>query len=215
MTLDLHDRLALLRGFLEDADGRLARLEAGLAGGSGPASEELVRDAHTLVGAAGVVDLGMLSDAARALESALAAGDGDASRERLGALRVALGAVRGSRRVLAIEDDPTNRMLLDRLAAKDPRVELELASDGETGLRLAAERVPDLILLDLRLPDVTGEEVLARLRSDPRTAGVPVVVLSGHAEPMRVRQLTEAGAAAYLTKPFDLDRLLLLISEGR
>jgi CheY-like chemotaxis protein len=93
-------------------------------------------------------------------------------------------------------------------------VKLVSARTALEGLDRARLERPDLVLLDLVLPDLAGEEVLARLRGDPRTAGVPVVVLSANARPERAKQLLEAGAAAYLTKPLEIDRLIELLESG-
>jgi CheY-like chemotaxis protein len=75
-------------------------------------------------------------------------------------------------------------------------------------VELAREHVPDLVLLDLHLPDIPGEEVLRQLRSDERTARIPVVVISADATHGSVQRLRAAGADAYLTKPIDLDEFL-------
>ena len=74
------------------------------------------------------------------------------------------------------------------------------------GLDLAREHDPDLVLLDLHLPDMPGEEVLRRLRGDERTAGIPVVVLSADARPSLIKRLLASGARAFLTKPLDVAR---------
>jgi CheY-like chemotaxis protein len=78
---------------------------------------------------------------------------------------------------------------------------------------MARQMKPRLILLDLHLPDVEGEQVLSRLRDDPATIDIPVVVLSADATRDRVAQLLSTGAADYLTKPFDLDHLLSVIDR--
>lgn len=86
---------------------------------------------------------------------------------------------------------------------------------GALGYDLAHQHQPDLILLDLHLPDISGHDVLVRLRKDPRTRAIPVVVLSADATPGRVERLRIAGADEYVTKPIQvpafieiLDRLL-------
>jgi CheY-like chemotaxis protein len=81
------------------------------------------------------------------------------------------------------------------------------------GLDMASEHRPDLILLDLHLPDMTGNEVLRRLRENPGTATIPVVVLTADANPLHVEKLLEAGAQAYLTKPLDVMQLLNVLEE--
>jgi CheY-like chemotaxis protein len=81
------------------------------------------------------------------------------------------------------------------------------------GLELAREHRPDLIMLDLHLPDIMGEEVLRRLRADPRTASIPVVVITADATRSTVERLRRAGADAYLTKPLDIDEFLETIEQ--
>lgn len=86
-----------------------------------------------------------------------------------------------------------------------------MALEGGVGVELAKQHQPDLVLLDLHLPDVSGEVVLQRLRAEPRTRDVPVVIVSADAIPLQVERLLAAGAAGYLTKPIDVARLLGLI----
>ncbi|HTK67191.1 MAG TPA: ATP-binding protein [Pseudonocardia sp.] len=118
-------------------------------------------------------------------------------------------AVRG--RVLYIEDHAANVELIRQALGQACDVELLPADRGETGLRLAGEMHPDLILLDLHLPDVPGETVLVRLKEDPRTSSIPVVVLSADATPGRVTRAKVAGADHYLTKPLDLAEFLRVV----
>lgn len=210
MSLDASDRLALLRTFLADADERLRRVEAGLVDDVQPA-DELVLDAHTLMGSASVVGLTSFAAESRRLEAALAAGNVGGARALVVSLSAELAAQCGRRTVLAIDDDPTSRLLLERVAARDSRIALTLAPDGESGLRLARELQPDIVLLDVRLPDMTGGEVLRRLRGDPVTEAVSVVVMSADAASGHAQALLAAGATAYITKPYDVEELLELM----
>jgi CheY-like chemotaxis protein len=84
---------------------------------------------------------------------------------------------------------------------------------GRVGLELAKELRPDLIALDLHLPDISGETVLTLLRSDERTNNIPVVILSADATRRQIDHLLSIGAAAYLTKPLDLMHLLTIIDQ--
>jgi CheY-like chemotaxis protein len=84
---------------------------------------------------------------------------------------------------------------------------------GGIGLDLVREHDPDLVLLDLHLPDLSGAEVLNRLKGDPATASIPIVVVSADATPSQVERLREAGAAAYMTKPSDVRLLLETVSR--
>ncbi len=124
------------------------------------------------------------------------------------------GEVVGSRaRVLYIEDNLSNAQLVERVVQRRPHVELELAMQGRLGAELARDLRPRLILLDLHLPDATGEDVLRELKGHPATAAIPVVVMSADATPGRVQRLLDAGAARYLTKPIDVPRLLDLLDD--
>ena len=113
--------------------------------------------------------------------------------------------------VLYIEDNLSNLQLVERVLNRRPGVRLISAMRPQLGLDLAAEHDPDLVLLDLHLPDMPGQEVLRRLRAEPRTAEVPVVILSADARPTLVDQLLAQGARAFLTKPLDVKELLELL----
>jgi signal transduction histidine kinase len=110
--------------------------------------------------------------------------------------------------VLYIEDNLSNLRLVEHILAFRPGVKLLSAMQGGLGLSLAQAHRPDLVLLDLNLPDLQGDEVLGRLREDPRTSDIPVVVLSADATPKQIGRLLDAGARAYLTKPLDVKQLL-------
>jgi signal transduction histidine kinase/ActR/RegA family two-component response regulator/HAMP domain-containing protein len=116
--------------------------------------------------------------------------------------------------VLYIEDNLSNLRLVERVLARRPGTTLLSALQGQLGLDLAQEHRPDLILLDLHLPDLSGEEVLGRLREERRTRDIPVVVLSADATPTQIERLLGAGALAYLTKPLDVQALLKLLDEN-
>ncbi|HEX6677863.1 MAG TPA: PAS domain S-box protein [Actinomycetes bacterium] len=113
--------------------------------------------------------------------------------------------------VLYIEDNPSNLQLVEHLLGRRRGVELISAMRPQLGLDLAVEHHPDLVLLDLDLPDMPGEEVLRRLRAEPTTAGVPVVVLSADARPALITRLLQQGVRAFLTKPLDVKELLTLL----
>jgi signal transduction histidine kinase/AmiR/NasT family two-component response regulator len=110
--------------------------------------------------------------------------------------------------VLCIEDNPVNLMLVQELVAMRPQVRLLTATDGGSGLALAERERPDLVLLDLHLPDLHGREVAACLRADPRTAGCCIVALSAGALPEEMRAARAQGFDDYWTKPIDFDRFL-------
>jgi CheY-like chemotaxis protein len=110
--------------------------------------------------------------------------------------------------VLYIEDNLSNLRLVERVLSRRPGVRLISAMRPQLGLDLAADHHPDLVLLDLHLPDMPGEAVLRRLQASPRTAGIPVVILSADARPGLVQRLLEQGARGFLTKPLDVKELL-------
>jgi PAS domain S-box-containing protein len=110
--------------------------------------------------------------------------------------------------VLHIEDNITNVALVERVAALRPGTTLLTALQGSIGLDLARQHLPDLILLDLHLPDIDGREVLRRLRADPATASIPVVVVTADATAGQRTRLLREGARGYLTKPIDVRELL-------
>jgi signal transduction histidine kinase/ActR/RegA family two-component response regulator len=118
------------------------------------------------------------------------------------------------RNLLYIEDNAPNLRLVERVLGRKEGYRLRWATEGILGLELAREHLPDLILLDVNLPDMSGTEVLRQLSSDARTKGIPVVVISADATRERGRQLLALGASAYLTKPIDIRRLIQVIDEA-
>ncbi len=115
--------------------------------------------------------------------------------------------------ILYIEDNPSNLKLLQRVLERRPDVKMLSAQTGEIGLSLASRVPVDLILLDLHLPDLDGEEVLRRLKESPATSTTPVVILSADATPGQITRLRDAGATDYMTKPLDLARLLRVLDS--
>jgi CheY-like chemotaxis protein len=116
--------------------------------------------------------------------------------------------------VLYIEDNAANVALMESVFALRSDLELLVARTGADGVDMAMARRPDLVLLDLHLPDCHGASVLADLRIDPRTAGIPVVAVSADARGDQVERLLERGAAAYVTKPIDIGRLFETVEEA-
>jgi signal transduction histidine kinase len=119
----------------------------------------------------------------------------------------------GDRSLLYVEDTVANVRLIEAILTRRPSVRLLPAMLGQLGLDLAREHRPDLILLDLHLPDLGGETVLELLLSDPATRDIPVVILSADATQDRRDGLVAKGARAYLTKPIGVRRLLEVIDE--
>jgi signal transduction histidine kinase/DNA-binding NarL/FixJ family response regulator len=113
--------------------------------------------------------------------------------------------------VLYIEDNPSNVRLVEKIFGLSSDLGLHVAREGSSGVALARELRPDLVLLDLHLPDIPGEQVLAALRGDEVLADTPVIIVSADASPVQAKRLLAAGANGYLTKPFDIDQLLAAV----
>jgi PAS domain S-box-containing protein len=107
--------------------------------------------------------------------------------------------------VLYIEDNPVNVMLVEQLLARWPQVRLAVAEDGTRGLAQAQLLQPDVVLLDMQLPDMDGVQVLQRLKADAATRDLNVVVLSADAVPQDMQAALDAGALDYWTKPVDFE----------
>ena len=115
--------------------------------------------------------------------------------------------------VLYVEDNLSNVRLIESLLRYRPGIALLHAPTGERGLTLARTHRPDVILLDLHLPDFSGEEVLRRLWQDPGCRSIPVIVMTADATPGTTRRLQAAGAMAFLTKPIDVRGVLDLLDR--
>jgi signal transduction histidine kinase/ActR/RegA family two-component response regulator len=116
--------------------------------------------------------------------------------------------------VLYVEDNPSNLRLMERIVSRRLNIELITTSEGRKAPDMVRRHRPELVFLDLNLPDCNGDEVLARLRTEPDTAGVPVVVISADATENQIERLLAAGAQEYLTKPFDVVRVLEVLEES-
>ena len=110
--------------------------------------------------------------------------------------------------ILYIEDDPVNRILVEQMLLPWAGVKLLLAETGKAGIAMARQNSPDLVLLDMQLPDMSGFEVLDALRSDTHTAALPVVAVSANAVEVDVTRALDLGAVDYWTKPLKLDAFL-------
>jgi PAS domain S-box-containing protein len=108
------------------------------------------------------------------------------------------------RTILYVEDNLSNLTLIEQMLAEQPEIQLITAMQGQLGIELARQHSPDMILLDLHLPDLPGWEVLSRLQRDKATRDIPVVIISADATARQIKRLMTAGAHAYLTKPLDM-----------
>jgi CheY-like chemotaxis protein len=110
--------------------------------------------------------------------------------------------------VLYIEDNAANVRLVESILTERPAIRFISATHGRLGLDLARQHRPTVILADLHLPDISGEDVLREVRADPALRDTPVIILSADATPGQISRLLAAGARAYLTKPLDVQELL-------
>jgi CheY-like chemotaxis protein len=132
----------------------------------------------------------------------------DAEPVPAGAMSVDLKAT-----VLYIEDNLANLRLVERILAHAGDVEVISAMQGRLGLQFARAHRPDVILLDLHLPDMTGEEVAAALKQADETRDIPIVILTAAVHASQRRRLLDLGVHAYLTKPFNVAEMLNLVER--
>jgi CheY-like chemotaxis protein len=112
------------------------------------------------------------------------------------------------RTLLYVEDNPTNLKLVEQLIARRPDMRLLSARDGNLGIQLARDNQPEVILMDINLPGISGIEVLKILREDPATGHIPVVALSANAMPRDIEKGLQAGFFRYLTKPIKVNEFM-------
>jgi PAS domain S-box-containing protein len=112
------------------------------------------------------------------------------------------------RTLLCVEDNPANLMLIEQLVARRPDMRLLSARDGNLGIQLARDNQPEVILMDINLPGISGIEALKILREDPVTAHIPVVALSANAMPRDIEKGLQAGFFRYLTKPIKVNEFM-------
>ncbi len=122
--------------------------------------------------------------------------------------------------ILSIEDNPSNNRLMEKVLNLRPGTRLIVAEQGELASELALEHRPDVILLDLNLPGIQGEEVLRLLKSNIETKGIPVIIVSADVTTSKIAALMSAGIADFITKPVNVPLLLKAIEaclddEGR
>lgn len=115
-------------------------------------------------------------------------------------------------RVLVVDDEAANRTLIRRVLTP-LGLEIQEAADGEEAVALVTARAPDLILLDLKLPKLSGIEVLRKLKGDPVLKKVPVVVLTSSREEPDVKTCYELGVNSYIAKPVDFDPFANVVAQ--
>ena len=114
--------------------------------------------------------------------------------------------------ILYVEDNELNRKMLRHLL-RSTSYRLIEAPDGETGITMAREQHPDLILMDVQLPKISGIEATRALRAEPATAHTPIIAITSFALSGDEQRAKEAGASAYLAKPYSPFALLGMIQE--
>ena len=114
--------------------------------------------------------------------------------------------------MLYIEDNENNISLVEALLKRRPQIELHVAMTGHDGIQAALDKQPELILLDNRLPDATGAEILRELGSAAATAAIPVVMLSSDSDEI-LDKLLASGAAESIAKPFDIHQFMAVIDR--
>ncbi|MDH4191435.1 MAG: response regulator [Betaproteobacteria bacterium] len=115
---------------------------------------------------------------------------------------------RGKRVMLYVEDNPSNVLLMENIIKRRPQVKLITAHNGLLGIELAQAHRPDLLVVDINLPGISGLELCRRMKSSPETRHIPLIALSANAMPRDIQSGLEAGFSTYLTKPLSVLKFL-------
>jgi PAS domain S-box-containing protein len=121
---------------------------------------------------------------------------------------------KGERSLLYVEDNPANMQLMEQIIERQPNIRLLKASTGHAAIEMARSALPDVILLDINLPGISGFEILKLLREDALTAHIPALAISANAMESDIRRGQEAGFLQYLTKPIKVDELLHAVNAA-
>jgi PAS domain S-box-containing protein len=116
--------------------------------------------------------------------------------------------------LLYVEDNHANQKLVEQLIERRPEMRLLAAGDGASGIALARNHLPDVILMDINLPGISGIQALHILRSDPATEHIPVIAISANAMPHDIKKGLEAGFLCYLTKPIKVGEFMDALDMG-
>jgi len=152
------------------------------------------------------VELNLASEPQRAIDQ-----DADEAPAPLQA-HVQHGA--GLRTLLYVEDNQANMQLVEQLVARRPDLQLLSAGDGRLGIEMARSHLPEVILMDVNLPGMSGIEALKILREDPATAHIPMLAISANAMPHDIRRGLEAGFLRYLTKPIKVNEFIDALDQA-
>ena len=115
--------------------------------------------------------------------------------------------------LLYVEDNPANLKLVEQLIARRPDLRLLTAQNGMDGINLARTCIPDVILMDINLPGISGIEAMKILRLDTLTAHIPILALSANVMPRDIEKGLDAGFFRYLTKPIKVDQFMVTLDE--
>jgi CheY-like chemotaxis protein len=115
-------------------------------------------------------------------------------------------------KILVVDDEPTIVRLMEFILARQGH-EMIVAVNGEEALQKIKAHQPDLVLLDIMMPRIDGYEVAQKLRADPQTADLPIIMLSAKAQDEDIRRGVEVGVDEYITKPFTPDHLVQVVSQ--
>jgi CheY-like chemotaxis protein len=115
------------------------------------------------------------------------------------------------RTLLYVEDNPANLKLVEQIIARHPEMRLLTAVSGNSGIKLARNNQPEVILMDINLPGISGIEVMKILRDDPLTAHIPVIAISANAMPLDIELGMKAGFFRYLTKPIKVNEFMVAL----
>ncbi|MDD5303586.1 MAG: PAS domain S-box protein, partial [Elusimicrobia bacterium] len=139
-----------------------------------------------------------------------------AAEEEESAEAVKTPASRGTRQhtLLYVEDNPANMKLVEQIVARHPDIRLLTAMDGLSGIDLARERRPEVILMDINLPGISGIQALKMLREDAATAHIPVIAISANAMPLDIEKGLRAGFYRYITKPIKVTEFMEALDEA-
>ena len=183
--------------------------ESGVEEGSGiglVVSKQLVEMMGGQIGADSIVGVGSMFwielDPTHAVETAAEA------VPTLSGLDSAVPDITEMRTVLCVEDNPANLTLIARLLARRPEIRLLSAKDGRRGIELARAHLPEVILMDINLPGISGITALKMLAGDAATAHIPVIAISANAMPRDIEKGLEAGFFRYLTKPIKVHEFM-------
>ena len=116
--------------------------------------------------------------------------------------------------LLYVEDNPPNMQLVEQIIARYPEIKMLSAEDAESGIEIARQSLPEVILMDINLPGISGIEAMQALREDPLTASIPIIAISADAMQLDIDHGMEAGFFRYLTKPIKVDELMEALNQA-